>query len=67
VEINSIFDEPTLFIRGANSNYIQAEDESVILSHFAKAKIETIQNAGHWVHAEQPQKLLDLVINFLKD
>jgi len=67
VQINSLFEEPTLFIKGAKSNYIQEVDESVIFSHFAKAKIETVQNAGHWVHAEQPQKLLDLVTNFLKE
>ncbi|MEL6719893.1 MAG: alpha/beta fold hydrolase [Bacteroidota bacterium] len=65
VDDTSIFEEETLFVRGANSNYIQDEDIANIQSLFPKAQLETIPQAGHWVHAEQPQALLSLLNDFL--
>jgi len=43
---------PTLFIKGANSNYITAQDEIQISRHFSDYRLQSIPNAGHWVHAE---------------
>ncbi|WP_026461837.1 alpha/beta fold hydrolase [Adhaeribacter aquaticus] len=62
------FPKPTLFIRGANSRYIKPdEDTATIEKIFPAAKIETIENAGHWVHAEAPEKFYNLLINFLAE
>jgi len=63
---NDIFDQPTLFIRGGNSSYIREKDFDGIFRHFPKAKIETIPNAGHWLHAENPLLFFELVMQFLK-
>jgi len=60
-----VFNGTTLFIRGDKSDYIQDSDFSLIQTHFPNSTISTVSNAGHWVHAEQPQPLADLVINFL--
>jgi len=57
--------KPVLFIRGRKSNYIKDEDFDKIYSMFPGSKIETIENAGHWVHAEQPQELLRMVKEFI--
>lgn len=57
---------PTLFIRGGKSNYILDRDFDLIYENFPNADIETVENAGHWVHAEQPEQLNELVISFLK-
>lgn len=46
------FEGDTLFLRGGNSNYIQDEDEALIKAHFPNSDIKTIENAGHWLHAE---------------
>ena len=62
----SHFDKPTLFIRGGNSRYILDEDFDAIKNQFPKAEFETIPNAGHWLHAENPQLFFDLTIRFLK-
>lgn len=59
-------DKPTLFIRGENSDYIKNEDSIVIESFFPNFEIKTIKNAGHWVHAEQPEAFLDVLNRFLK-
>ncbi len=63
---NAHFENPTLFIRGGNSNYILDSDIEGIHSHFPKAVINTISNVGHWLHAEKPQEFFELTKNFLK-
>ncbi len=60
------FDKPTLFLRGSNSRYILDEDFSTIRTHFAQAEIITIKNAGHWLHAENPNDVYNSVLDFLK-
>lgn len=59
-------EKDVLFIRGEKSDYIQNEDIILITQHFPNAKVETVKDAGHWVHAEQPESLIALVNNFLK-
>ena len=59
------FEKDTLFLRGDRSEYIGVEDEAIILNHFPKAKIITISNAGHWLHAENPKDFFDAVMAFV--
>ncbi len=56
---------PVLFIKGENSSYIQDADEEVIKHVFPGAAITTIRNAGHWLHAEQPDIFVKIVKKFL--
>lgn len=62
---NAIFNKDTLFLRGEKSNYITSEDEISIRHHFSKAKIESIKNAGHWLHAENPKGFFDVTMQFV--
>jgi esterase len=55
----------TLFIRGENSEYIGNAEEANIAVHFDNATVRTIANAGHWLHAEQPEKFSQLALDFL--
>jgi pimeloyl-ACP methyl ester carboxylesterase len=55
---------PTLFLRGELSNYILPEDLDEIEARFPDATIETIPNAGHWLHAEQADLFFDAVMGF---
>lgn len=59
------FEEEALFIRGERSNYITTENTPLIKTLFPKAQIESIANAGHWVHADAPELLLSAVQSFL--
>jgi pimeloyl-ACP methyl ester carboxylesterase len=61
-----VFNKPTLFIRGGNSSYILDNDFENIKKYFPAAVFETIPNAGHWLHAENPQLFYDLAVSFLK-
>ena len=56
---------PTLFLRGAMSNYILDEDWDAIEEIFPDATLETIENAGHWVHSEQPEEFIEKVLGFI--
>jgi pimeloyl-ACP methyl ester carboxylesterase len=60
------FEKDTLFLRGDRSEYIGIDDENIIVRHFPKAKIITITNAGHWLHAENPKDFFDAVMEFVK-
>ena len=55
----------TLFIRGALSNYILDEDWEEIEEVFPDSELVTIQNSGHWVHAEASEAFLENVLEFL--
>ena len=59
------FDKPTLFIRGAESNYITDVHVSRIKELFPDSEIETIDDASHWLHAEKPEEFLKITETFL--
>lgn len=56
--------QPALFIGGQQSDYLLPEFHSAILQLFPLCRMETIADAGHWVHAQQPQKLLEVIRPF---
>jgi len=60
------FDKKTLFIGGSKSDYIQQKDHQTIQNHFPQADIRMVEDAGHWVHAEKPEELKTLVLEFLQ-
>ena len=49
-----VFNGPTLFIAGANSNYILPQDGLLIKQQFPNSNIIKIANAEHWVQANNP-------------
>lgn len=57
----------TLFIRGDKSDYILDHDIPDILASLPEARFVTIQDAGHWVHADKPIELFDEIIHFIRD
>ncbi|WP_179354106.1 alpha/beta fold hydrolase [Winogradskyella vidalii] len=63
--IHATFNKDTLFLRGDRSEYIGEADTAIIHRHFLNSKIITISNAGHWLHAENPEEFYDAVINFV--
>jgi pimeloyl-ACP methyl ester carboxylesterase len=60
------FEKPALFIRGSRSNYIKDEDWERTKQLFPNAELVTIEGAGHWVHADKPKELLEVLKGFLK-
>lgn len=60
------FAGPTLFLKGEKSNYILEADKNAIREQFPNAKIVTIKNAGHWVHAENRPDFFQESIDFIR-
>jgi pimeloyl-ACP methyl ester carboxylesterase len=56
---------PTLFVKGGSSDYLSKKSETEVFKFFPSATITTIEGAGHWVHADEPAKLLHVVMDFL--
>ena len=59
------FAKPTLFIRGEKSHYVLDDDLASIQKLFPQSKIETIKNAGHWVHADNLKDMMEVCTRFL--
>jgi esterase len=59
-------DTNIIFIKGENSDYIEDKYHDLILKQFPRADFDTIQNAGHWLHAEQPAALVNILKNYLE-
>jgi pimeloyl-ACP methyl ester carboxylesterase len=62
---SGLIDIPTLFMSGEKSSYILPPDIEAIVQQFPQAKFEIIGNAGHWVHAENPQDFVSVLLNYL--
>lgn len=56
---------PTLFMAGAQSDYIQSHHMGDITRLFPKSDVTHIPGAGHWLHAEAPEVFLQEVKVFL--
>jgi len=57
-----VFSGDALFIAGADSGYVKAEQ---INSLFPRAYLQVVANAGHWLHVQQPAAFLAQVAAFL--
>ncbi len=62
---NRKFLNPTLIIKGGKSKYISSKDEDDYLKLFPNYEMAIIPDAGHWVHAEQPELFFNKVEKFL--
>lgn len=65
IKPGNTFNGDVLFIKGALSLYIKPEDELLIKQLFPKAKIQTIEGAGHWLHADKPDATFEALRNFV--
>ncbi len=59
------FEGPVLFIKGADSAYLQSKHKEIILQLFPNASVKVIEGTGHWLHAEKPDTFATLCVDFL--
>jgi len=59
------YEGETLFLKGGRSDYITEDDHMAIQMQFMRSMIESIEDAGHWLHAEQPDAFFAHVEYFL--
>ncbi len=54
---------PVTFVRGQKSDYISDADWLEIRKIYPEAKLIDIPDAGHWLHAEQPDLFIEAVLS----
>lgn len=54
----------TLFLKGQNSNYIFSEGLKQLEKLFLNFEVKAIPNAGHWLHAENPDAVINEMVRF---
>jgi len=59
------YNGPTLFLRGSRSEYISEQDLPLIKQHFPLAILKTVEDSGHWLHAENPRQFMAFSLSFL--
>lgn len=61
------FSKPALFVSGINSGYIGQKHLSKINGFFPNSNLEIVPNSGHWVHVDNPVKLLSILNHFFSN
>lgn len=56
---------PALFVRGERSDYLRPDHAAAIKGLFPRARFETVPDAGHWLHVEQPDAFNAICAGFL--
>ena len=59
------FDEPTLFLKAENSDYINDNHKNEVESRFSNANFKIVADVGHWLHAEKPELVATLIRKFI--
>lgn len=63
----NVCQQPTAFIRGAESDYIRPADFPYYETIFPQARLYTVPQAGHWLHADQPELFISIFKQALHD
>jgi hypothetical protein len=64
-DVTGRFEKPTLFLSGAESDYVTPDHRPAIKALFPKARFAKLPGAGHWLHAEKPRAFEASVRAFL--
>lgn len=60
-DLSGLFDRPTLFLSGSESDYVKPEYRPKIRSLFPKAGFLKMNGAGHWLHAEKTAEFITTI------
>jgi len=60
------YQKSVLFLKGEKSDYIKHLYEREIFSFFPRALFITLEGAGHWLHAEDPDFVANEIGKFIK-
>ncbi|MGB0430846.1 MAG: alpha/beta fold hydrolase [Bacteroidia bacterium] len=66
VSITNGFERPVMLLYGDKSNYINNDDIEKFEENYEQFSKIKVTNAGHWVHAEQPDEFFKLTSDFLE-
>lgn len=58
---STVYRGPVTVIYGGRSGYVEEADRTRFESLFSKVSMECVRDAGHWLHAEKPQEVTELL------
>ncbi len=64
-DLEGVFDHPVLWVAGERSDYVLPEHAPQMRRLFPRTRAVTLKDAGHWVHAEQPEAFVSALRVFL--
>lgn len=63
-EVDGVYTGPVLWIAGGRSQYILTEHIPIMRRLFPKVDLVTLPEASHWVHADDPEGVIDQLLAF---
>lgn len=60
------FEGPVLWIAGGESRYVKREDAEHMRELFPHTRLFTIKGAGHWVHTDKPEIIIEALRRFVR-
>lgn len=60
-----VFSAQCLFLKGENSDYIEQQHLPIINGLFPQSSVQTVNDVGHWLHAEKPELFNQIVLQFI--
>ena len=64
-DVDGVFENPTFFVTGRESDYVDAAGKQKIRAMFPAARFVALKDAGHWLHADQPKAFIATIAAFL--
>jgi pimeloyl-ACP methyl ester carboxylesterase len=58
------FGGPVVWVAGADSTYVLDRDEEPMRALFPRVRQVTVKGAGHWVHSDQPEVVIEILRRF---
>lgn len=59
------YDGPVLWLAGADSDYVREEYAEMMDRWFPNNRKVTVKGAGHWVHSQKPEVVVEVLRRFL--
>jgi esterase len=59
------FSGPVLEIAGERSDYLSEAGQAALREHFPQARVIRVKDAGHWLHADAPDTVAQILVSFL--
>ncbi|WP_232680405.1 alpha/beta fold hydrolase [Nocardioides sp. R-C-SC26] len=63
--VEATFDHPVLWLAGDRSPYVRPEHAEQMRRLFPRTRLVTVKDAGHWLHADQPDAFVSALRVFL--
>jgi pimeloyl-ACP methyl ester carboxylesterase len=55
------YEGPVLWVAGSESGYVRSEHEAAMRKLFPRTRKIVVKDAGHWVHAQKPDVVVDVL------